>query len=276
MKKKILKALALALCFTMLFSVAAFAADSPDTGNNSGIETPTGEETSKNEGETSKNEGETSKNEGETSKNEGETSKNEGETSKNENETSTVTENETSTTAEPETVKPADNTPAKGKLDELADGVTAGNVVINGKTITVTIAKVTEAVASSAEYEAKKVGENVGKDLEVFKLFDVKLSESDDTKGIKIKFDIEGIQAGQTVYVLHQKADGSWEQLDNEVANNSVTATFESFSPVAIVVPKAPSTGDDSSKAAPLIALAAVIALAGAAVVVCKKKISVI
>lgn len=60
--------------------------------------------------------------------------------------------------------------------------------------------------------------------------------------------DIQGLEEGSTVYVLHQKADGTWEVLEGTVKVKSgenlyggswtdyyVTAHFDSLSPVAII-----------------------------------------
>lgn len=52
--------------------------------------------------------------------------------------------------------------------------------------------------------------------------------------------DFEGLENGDTLYVLHQKADGTWEVLEGTVSVNefgvySVSAHFDSLSPVAVV-----------------------------------------
>lgn len=69
---------------------------------------------------------------------------------------------------------------------------------------------------------------------------------------------------GQKVYVLHQKADGSFETIvPDSVANNSVTFTLTSTSPIALIVDvAAPKTGD----VAAAVAVMAVACMAGAAV----------
>ena len=52
--------------------------------------------------------------------------------------------------------------------------------------------------------------------------------------------DIEGVSVGDTLYILHQKADGTWEILEGTVNLDSygtyyVSTHFDSLSPVAIV-----------------------------------------
>jgi len=67
------------------------------------------------------------------------------------------------------------------------------------------------------------------------------------------------VWAGQRVTVLHQKADGTYEAVaPSAVANNSVTFTLTSTSPVALVIDTvaSPKTGD-------AVAAAAAIAMAG-------------
>ncbi len=67
------------------------------------------------------------------------------------------------------------------------------------------------------------------------------------------------VWAGQRVTVLHKKADGTYEAVaPSAVANNSVTFTLTSTSPVALVIDTvaSPKTGD-------VVAAAAAIAMAG-------------
>ena len=54
---------------------------------------------------------------------------------------------------------------------------------------------------------------------------------------------LEGIKNNDTLYILHQKADGTWEVLEatavvetsGDVTTYKVKAHFDSFSPVAII-----------------------------------------
>ena len=78
---------------------------------------------------------------------------------------------------------------------------------------------------------------------------------------------LPGITAGQKVAVLHQKADGTWESRPvTNVSNGSVTATFDSLSPVAVVSYASPKTG----MSFPVAGVICIISLCGAAL--CMKK----
>lgn len=151
-----------------------------------------------------------------------------------------------------------------------AADVTASNkVVMNGIEFeaVVTVAPVTNAVVAAADYTAKTM---VSESASVLKAFDVSLPAGDYSAGVQVTMNVPNVVAGQKIAVLHQKADGTWESLKvNDVSNGSVTATFTSFSPVAIVAYDAsPKTGS----AFPVVMVLAVLAFAGAAV--CYRKYS--
>lgn len=92
---------------------------------------------------------------------------------------------------------------------------------------------------------------------------------------VTITFDVPNVADNQKVYVLHYNGT-KWEKV-GEGTGKTVTATFTSLSPVAIVVEKAaaanpgqtsPVTGEE-----PVLLVAAVVALlAGAVAVVTLKK----
>lgn len=203
MKNKFLKFFAVLACFVMVFSMTAFAADSPNTGDNSGTPSP---DTSDNSASTGSNDY---------------------------------------------------NTPAADK----AEGVTAPKITVNGQEVTVTIAAASVADVKNAESKAK---EYFGAGAEVLKVFDISLPAGDYSKGVDVTLNIPGIKAGQSVSVIHWNGQ-LWEKLPvTNVSDGSVTATFTSFSPVAVVVNPvtAPSTGFNPAYFA---AVAMVLALAGAA-----------
>ena len=84
-----------------------------------------------------------------------------------------------------------------------------------------------------------------------------------------ITFSVAGVNKGDKIKIGHQKADGSWEFFAaDSVGNGTVTATFTSLSPVAIV--KVPATFKPTGVGVSTLALLAAAGLAGA--VVCKKK----
>lgn len=152
---------------------------------------------------------------------------------------------------------------------DYVTGVVANKKVIIGgveKEIDFKVEAVKKEVVTKAQEQAKAI---VSPNAAVLKAFDVTLPDGDYSAGVQITFAVPGIAAGQKIAVLHQKADGTWESLTvNHVGQDSVTATFTSFSPVAIVAYEgSPKTGETL----PVAGILAVICLAGAAV--CAKKI---
>ena len=112
--------------------------------------------------------------------------------------------------------------------------------------------------AKAAVAEANKVyGDNT------FVASVVELTVPAGTGAAEFTLGCPNVWKGQTVTILHQKADGSWEQITpSKVGNNYVTFTLTSYSPVAIVIDasKAPKTGDPMTA----IAVMGMVSLAGA------------
>ena len=132
----------------------------------------------------------------------------------------------------------------------------------------VSVSAVTETVVTDAQKAAVAlVGQDADKNagtVQVEKVFELKATLTGPTD---ITIAVPGITAGQKVAVLHQKADGTWESRPvTDVSNGSVTATFDSLSPVAIVTYASPKTGESL----PVAGAACIIALFGAAL--CIKK----
>ena len=74
------------------------------------------------------------------------------------------------------------------------------------------------------------------------------------------------VWAGQTVKILHQLSNGTWEVITpSAVGNNYVTFTMTSYSPVAIVIDTG-ATAPQTADVVMLVAAMAVILLAGACV----------
>ena len=108
-------------------------------------------------------------------------------------------------------------------------------------------------------------------------------------EGVAITLNVTGISAGDNVYVIHYTGATTYEKLAATAGNGTVTATFTSLSPVAVVKytvattpapapqPQAPSYNYDDEPVSPktgvlpVAAIAAGICLAGAAV--CGKKV---
>lgn len=153
---------------------------------------------------------------------------------------------------------------AKEDATEYVSGIGASNTVVIGgvaKEVTVTISPVKHEVVSKAQENTTKL---LGDTAVVVKVFDVSLPAGDYSKGVQVTMNVPGVVAGQSISVLHQKADGTWEILPvNKVGNGTVTATFTSFSPVAIVSGAgSPKTGS----VLPMAGVMMIIFLAGAAV----------
>lgn len=129
----------------------------------------------------------------------------------------------------------------------------------------ITVAAVPVAVVTNAQKAAVSFAGKDAPAVQIEKIFDLQATISAPTS---ITLSVPGITAGQKVIVLHQKADGTWESVPvSKVAAGSVTATFSSLSPVAVVTAgAAPKTG----AALPVAGVFCAVALLGA--VVCFRK----
>lgn len=136
-------------------------------------------------------------------------------------------------------------------------------------TVNATITAVSTDTAKAAVAQAKSVvGDNA------FVASVVELNVPAGTGEASFTLGCPNVWAGQSVTILHQKADGSWESIKpTSVANGSVTFTLTSYSPVAIVInATAAKTGDMVM----VIAMMAVVCLAGFAVFSKKSKIKLV
>ncbi len=89
---------------------------------------------------------------------------------------------------------------------------------------------------------------------------------------LTITFKVNGIKAGDKVILLHYVSDEKgWEKLDTTTGNGTVTATFNSLSPVAFIKladATSPTTGEPVS----LMLAGAVVALGTVGTVISKKR----
>lgn len=100
------------------------------------------------------------------------------------------------------------------------------------------------------------------------------LVEVESTGAKTITFEVEGVTAADAgkIYVLHQKADKSWEVIHpDKVEAGKVTVTFTSLSPVAIVKVADTATTLPKTGAPVVLPVVALICAAGAAG--CAKKV---
>lgn len=108
-----------------------------------------------------------------------------------------------------------------------------GNGVAVGITA-VSSVDIVESAKTSAAVAAAKVAE--GATANVLGIVDVQSGIPEGYISIDVTFQVSGIKMGDKVIVLHQNENGVWEILASKVKKDGeVTATFTSFSPVAIV-----------------------------------------
>lgn len=82
------------------------------------------------------------------------------------------------------------------------------------------------------------------------------------------------VWAGQTVTVLHQLPNGTWERITpNSVANNAVTLTTNSASPFAVVINTAASPASPRTQDVVLMVCAFAGVFAAGALMICKKRV---
>ena len=123
-----------------------------------------------------------------------------------------------------------------------------------------------EAVTADVVEEAFEVAEEKNANSTVLALVDVKSTGSK-----TITFEVAEVKAGDKIYLLHQKADKTWEVIHpDKVEDGKVTATFTSLSPVAIV--KVPATATLPKTGAPVV-LPVVALICAAGAVGCAKKV---
>lgn len=160
---------------------------------------------------------------------------------------------------------PSTDTTVKGSssVDEVK---VWDKILVDGNEVssTVSIVEAAAEVVKSAEAQAIVA---VGKNAVVLQVVDVNFAES--FKSITIPFNLKNVKANDKIVALHQKADGTWETITpDKVEDGKVTVTFTSLSPVAFVTGdvavKSPKTGDMT---VPFVAIIAVVALAGSALV---------
>lgn len=126
----------------------------------------------------------------------------------------------------------------KFTTDTLAEFATTTTVSSGVKASVGTVSA--DTAASAIKQAQAVVGENA------FVATVVDLSVPAGTGAAEFTLGCPNVWAGQKVTILHQKADGTWESIKpSKVANNAVTFTLTSYSPVAIVIDAAaPKTGD--------------------------------
>ena len=120
-------------------------------------------------------------------------------------------------------------------------------------------AKISEVPVEKAEAAIAQAKAVVNENAFVAAVFDLSASEAG-----TFTLSCPNVWAGQKVLILHQLSNGTWETIKpSKVANNEVTFSMTSYSPVAIVID---TTAGKTADVAPIVAVMAVICLAGVAV----------
>lgn len=129
----------------------------------------------------------------------------------------------------------------ESQLNDFAKSTT----VVEG-TLDARIAAVTPDVANEA---VKAAETQVGKDAQILSVVDLLV---DDPGEGTFTIACAVVKSGDTVYVLHQKTDGTWEKITPmSVENGKVTFKMTSYSPIAIVLEKAATSAGAPAAPAP-------------------------
>lgn len=166
---------------------------------------------------------------------------------------------------------------AKEVIEKTAikkEAIKAGDAVIEVKNDEIKAETVQAAAKDAVKLVKEKFGVDVtAKDSKVSAAIVavVNLSIKDHVAGtpVDVTFTVDGIKAGETIMVLHEKADKTWEAVPvKEVKDNTVVATCSNFSNYSIVKVAAQA---EQTGLVTVLPLAATICAAGA--VVCGKKV---
>ncbi len=171
-----------------------------------------------------------------------------------------------------------------------AESPSAQGIVISGKTadadgneVQVTLAEVTDTDAKAklddTNYLKEVIGDEYIEGMKVADMKDVSVPEGTPMP-VTIEFEVNGVNKNTKVVVLHYNGT-EWEKIKVDAVDyRSVTATFESLSPVAFILDKVDETasvGTTSPKTgmSPLVMMAAfgaVVCVAGAVVLTKKER----
>ena len=141
----------------------------------------------------------------------------------------------------------------------------------NGNTITASLAEYQSAVADVRKPETLKalLGSAYTDTMSVVDVKDVTVADGT-VFPVTIRFNVPGVTTSTKVAVLHYDTEKkAWEVVDSKAGQGTITATFNSLSPVAFVVDKStsasttsPQTGEHSMVV--LFGAVAVVAACGA------------
>lgn len=165
----------------------------------------------------------------------------------------------------------AAGSPSAGSVGSSAASATDAD----GNAVKVTFGSSSVAAPSGADLQ-KLLGDAFVEGMAVRNVMDVSVPDGT-VFPVTITFNVSGVTADSHVAVLHYNGS-AWEVVSSKAGNGTVTATFDSLSPVAIVTDAADSAGSAASGDAspktgePAVALIGVVALLAAAGVCGLKK----
>ena len=137
----------------------------------------------------------------------------------------------------------------------------AADAVKAGSNVTVSVEGVKTKAASQplakAVVELTKTEEHMknlgiaGSDLVVAAVLEVSFDGEIPAGGVKIPFVVSNAKSGDYVYILHRMESGQWQVVGQGYlgADLTITGTFTSFSPVALIIGEAPSGSGSTTKA---------------------------
>lgn len=179
----------------------------------------------------------------------------------------------------------AADSPAAGVVTKITKAVDANGNDITGKVVVQEVAKsefpaeyqaVVDEVKTEAGLKATLAAVGVAWDenLVVADVKDVDIvgDKNAVTFPVTITFEMKGVVPTSKVIVLHwDKTARAWEKVDSTVGEGTVTATFNSLSPVAFIVDKttlssgtkSPKTSASSTAAVALLGMSALVAVCG-------------
>ncbi|MBR2627139.1 MAG: hypothetical protein IKD30_02665 [Peptococcaceae bacterium] len=148
---------------------------------------------------------------------------------------------------------------AKDKV-EGAENVTINDVTpVDAATFKATAAEAVAAVKAKfgVDITAAVTGDTKVT-AAIVAIMDIKAEITGDKADITVA--VPDVKAGETVIVLHQKADGTWEQLPVvQVVDGKVVFTATSFSPIAIVKVASTSVKTGVVSVLPVLAAAGLV-----------------
>lgn len=140
-----------------------------------------------------------------------------------------------------------------------ADAKAAKNnatVAVTGAEVKVLTAEVLTAVNDVVTNATHLTNLGVSTEAKLAAAFDLKIEIPEGQTSVSVPIKVNNAKAGDYAIILHRRADGQWEKVGEGYlgADLTVTGTFTSFSPVAVMVVdasqasaagvKAPKTGE--------------------------------